>query len=142
MSNINPYADILDLPRPTSAQKHPMPIANRAAQFAPFAALAGHTAAIQETARLTEFRSELDNHSMDALNLKLQYLIAHPTEQRKLTVTYFQPDPRKSGGAYIQTTGRIKKLDPYARTLIMTDQTVVPIEQILTLDGDMFDAFL
>jgi len=142
MPSKHPYEDILHIPRPVSSFRHPMPIANRAAQFAPFAALTGHSDAVLETARLTENRSDLDNHSIDALNLKLQFILSRGTNHQEITVTYFQPDLRKSGGAYIQTTGHIKKIDPYARALIMSDQTIIPIEQIFALDCDLFDTFL
>lgn len=141
-NSTHPYDDIIDLPRPLSTAHPPMPIANRAAQFAPFAALNGFSAAVAETARLTDMRSELDSSSTDILNLKLQHILAHLTEQPEITVTYFQSDLRKSGGSYVRITGCVKKIDPYAHTLIMADQTIIPIDEIFALDSTLFDPSL
>ncbi len=136
------YTDMLELPRPISPQHLPMPIASRAAQFAPFAALTGYDAVVQEAARLTDLRSELDNNTTDTLNLKLQYILANLSAHPEITITYFQPDLKKSGGAYVCVTGCVKKIDPYEHTLILTDQTIVPIEQIFALEGSLFDPIL
>ena len=107
------YDDIIHLPHHVSTAHPPMPAADRAAQFSPFAALAGHEAAIRETARLTDERAELDENAKAVLDEKLrmiqEMLPAHP----EITVTYFQPDAKKSGGAYVSVTGRVKKLDLY-----------------------------
>ena len=95
-----PYDDIINLPHPTS-QRHPrMPIHDRAAIFSPFAALSGHGAAIAETARLTEQRIELDEDTRAELDRKQAVLLEHMDEQPEITITWFQPDERKDGGAY------------------------------------------
>ena len=87
-----PYDDIINLPHPTSA-KHPrMPLSDRAAQFAPFAALSGHSAALAETARLTDQRMELDEDARAALDLKQQLLLERIKERPEITATWFQPD--------------------------------------------------
>ena len=75
-----------------------MSIYDRAAQFSPFAALTGHEAAIKETARLTEEQVELDEDKQEELNEKLQTLIAYATEHPTVSVTYFKPDDKKTGG--------------------------------------------
>ena len=111
------YDDIIHLPHHVSTAHPPMPAADRAAQFSPFAALTGHEAAIRETARLTDERAELDENAKAVLDEKLrmiqEMLPAHP----EITVTYFQPDAKKSGGAYVSVTGRVKKLDLYRQCL-------------------------
>lgn len=132
------YDDMLFLPRHRSPTRLPMPRENRAAQFAPFAALTGHDEAVRETARLTEECPVLDDCSKALLNQQLQLLLAMLHRQPELTVQYFRPDDRKSGGAVVTHTGAVKKLDAYLRTLLFTDGTAVPIEHILGLESDLF----
>ena len=102
-----PYNDIIHLPHPNSA-KHPrMPIQDRAAIFSPFAALSGHSAAIAETARLTDQRMELDEDTKMELDLKQQVLNNITEEHPEITVTWFRRDERKEGGAYVTTACRL-----------------------------------
>ena len=132
------YDDIIGLPHPTS-QRHPrMPIRERAAIFSPFAALSGHGAAIAETARLTDRKMELDEDTKAELDRRQAVLLAHIGEQPEVTVTWFQPDERKDGGAYVTTTGRLKKLDPVHRVLILLDGTSIPLENVVALESDIF----
>ena len=132
-----PYDDILDLPHPTS-KKHPrMSMAARAAQFAPFAALTGYGDAIKETARITDQQLELDENEKALLNEKLQLLRQHLPGKPKITITYFVPDTKKAGGSYQTITGFVKKLQEYERRLIMTDGTIIPIDAIIELYGDI-----
>ena len=132
-----PYDDILDLPHPTS-KKHPrMSMAARAAQFAPFAALTGYGDAIKETARLTDQQLELDENEKARLNEKLQLLRQHLPGKPKITITYFVPDTKKAGGSYQTITGFVKKLQEYEHRLIMTDGTIIPIDAIIELYGDI-----
>ena len=133
-----PYDDIINLPHPTSA-KHPrMPLSDRAAQFAPFAALSGHSAALAETARLTDQRMELDEDARAALDSKQQLLLERIKERPEITVTWFQPDGKKEGGRYITATGRLKKLDEAAQALVLTDGTSIPLEDVLELQSTCF----
>ena len=133
-----PYDDIIHLPHPTST-KHPrMPIQDRAAIFSPFAALTGHSAAIAETARLTDRRMELDEDTKMELDLKQQVLNDIIEEHPEITVTWFRPDERKEGGAYVTTTGRLKKIDEVERTLVLTDGTVIPLADVVGIEGDCF----
>lgn len=126
------YDDIINLPHPTSA-KHPrMSMADRAAQFSPFAALAGHGAAVQETARLTDRKIELTEDEKAVLNEKLRLLAGTGGEA---VFTYFLPDERKSGGAYATVSGGLKKIDPLKHRIILTDGTVIPIEDILDIES-------
>ena len=132
----NQYDDILHLPHPTS-QRHPrMPIADRAAIFSPFAALTGHAAAIQETARLTDQRLELDEDTKAALDQKQQILEDCLAEQPEVTVTWFLPDERKAGGSYVTTVGRLKKTDHVERLMILTDGTRIPLDDILDIESE------
>lgn len=127
------YDDMIDLPHHVS-KKHPrMPLLDRAAQFAPFAALTGHEAAIKETARLTEDEEELSEDSKEILDLKLQYVCEHLTEQPEVTVTYFEPDAKKSGGAYVTVTERVKKVDRYGRELVFVDGRRIELGTIIDL---------
>ena len=134
----NKYDDIIMLPHHVS-KKHPqMPLLNRAAQFSPFAALTGHDAAIQETQRLTDSFIEIGGSREIKLNEQL-LLIRHNLDKRpQLKITYFQTDERKSGGSYITVCGRIKKIDEYNRQIIFVDGTVLPIDHIFSIQGDLF----
>ena len=125
------YDDIIDLPHPTSA-KHPrMSMADRAAQFSPFAALVGHGAAIRETARLTDHKIELTEDEKAVLDEKLGLLNAAGGEA---VFTYYLPDERKDGGTYTTAAGRIKKLDLLERRVILTDGAIIPVEDILEIE--------
>ena len=130
------YDDIINLPHPTSANHPRMALYDRAAQFSPFAALTGHDAAIKETARLTEQKIELSEDTISQLNEKLQIVADHL--ETEVTITYFVPDERKSGGAYVSYTGIVRRIDDYEHTLIMTDKTVIPIEQISEIESELF----
>ena len=133
------YDDIINLPHPTS-KKHPrMSLYTRAAQFSPFAALTGHEAAIKETVRQTDAKQVLSEEVIAELNKKL-YLIAETIgTQQMVEITYFVPDAKKNGGAYITCSGCVKKIDKYKHTVVMTDQTIIPIEQISNIEGEMFE---
>jgi len=135
---VNIYDDMLYLPHPTS-ERHPrMPIADRAAIFSPFAALTGHADAIAEAARLTEEKIELDEDLKQQMDRKLRLLDEAIEEQPEITVTWFRPDERKSGGSYVTTTGRLKKIDGIEQVMIMTDSTRLPLDDILNIEGELF----
>lgn len=137
-----PYDDIINLPHPTS-QRHPrMPVRDRAAIFGPFAALSGHGAAIAETARLTERRMELDEDSRAELDRKQAVLLEHMDEQPEITVTWFQPDEKKDGGAYLTATGRLKKLRELERLLVLADGTEIPLEDVVALESGIFQTLI
>lgn len=124
------YDDILHLPHHVST-KHPrMCAADRAAQFSPFAALSGHDAAINETARLTCEKIELAEDRREELNRKLQVLADWLPEPVTVTVTYFLPDTRKQGGAYVTVTGQLKKFDCLRGIMVLADRTEIPIHDI------------
>ena len=128
-----PYDDMLNLPHPTSRRHSRMSLSDRAAQFAPFAALSGHGAALAETARLTERRIELEEDVKAALDLK-QRMMDRIDEHPDVSVTWFQPDGKKDGGRYVTTTGRLKRIDEVERVLVMEDKTTVPLDDIISID--------
>ena len=129
-----PYDDMPNLPHPTSRRHSRMSRSDRAAQFAPFAALSGHSAALVETARLTERRIELDEDVKAALDLKQQMLMDRIDEHPDVAVTWFQPDGKKDGGRYVTTTGRLKRIDEVERVLVMEDKTTVPLDDVISID--------
>ena len=139
MENINhKYDDIINRPHHVS-KKHPqMSLHDRAAQFSPFAALTGHKAAINETARLTDEKQILSEDVIAKLNEQLNLIKENISTNPIVTITYFVPDDRKSGGAYISNTGVVKKINEYNHTVILTDKTVIPIEQISEMQSDIF----
>lgn len=134
-----PYDDIIHLPHPVSKKHPPMSAIDRAAQFSPFAALTGYDAAVKETARLTDARLELDEYEIAALNDRLQVISARLAERPKVSITYFLPDSKKAGGAYVTVTGWVKKINANERAAIMEDGIRIPIEDIIEIKGDIFN---
>ena len=132
----NPYDDIIDLPHHVSNRHPQMPMEKRAAQFSPFAAMVGHDAAIRETERLTEEKIELSEDEKAVIDGRLQMLQEHINEQPEITVTYFLPDEKKNGGAYVTVTGTVKKIDTHYRVLIFTNGVTIPINSIVDVSGD------
>ena len=125
------YDDIIDLPHPVS-QRHPqMPLADRAAQFSPFAALTGLDAALQETARLTDQRITLDEYEQAELDKALQALREAAPQHPAVQITYFQPDTRKAGGQYVTSVGHVKRIAEYEQQLILTEGTSIPLAKII-----------
>lgn len=135
------YDDILRLPHHVSASRKPMAITARAAQFAPFAALSGYDAEVQEAGRLTDRPIEPDEYEKEAMNARLQLLARHLREKWVVSLVFFQPDERKAGGAYVTRTGTVKKLYETERLLILTDGTVIPLDDLIALDGEEFAAY-
>ena len=133
-----PYDDILHLPHHVSRTRPPMPMSDRAAQFSPFSALTGYDDAITETARLTDEKTDLNEEVLTVLNRKYQILAEHLDEQPEITVTYFKPDERKAGGAYAVIEGVVKRLDPVEHTIVMRNEVRIPMEGVVSLDGDIF----
>ena len=133
-----PYEDIVDLPHHVSKKHPPMSKLNRAAQFAPFAALTGHSAAIKETARLTDAETDLTNDNTEMLNLRHKILLEHLSEQPEVTIIYFVPDERKSGGSYKTKTGNLHKINEYEKIYILTDGSYIHMDHILYMDSKLF----
>ena len=125
------YDDIIHLPHPTSARHPRMPMIERAAQFSPFAALVGHGAAIEETARLTDRKIELTEDEKTLLDEKLRLLLETGGEG---VFTYYLPDERKDGGAYITAEGAVKRIDPLEGRVVLKNGTAIHIEDILEIE--------
>ena len=137
-----PYDEILHLPHPTS-KKHPrMSMADRAAQFSPFAALAGYEAAIREAARLTEPAVELAEDAAAALDEKLRLLTERLARRPQVTVTWFEPDAKKEGGAFRVFTGRLRRVDEAAGLLLFEGGQRLPLAAVRGLESEVFPEFL
>lgn len=127
-----PYFEILSRIHPTSKKHSRMSRMNRAAQFAPFAALTGYEESIEETARLTDRRIELSEYEIEELNAKLNFIQEHIKERPEVTITYFQSDERKEGGSYITVTGKVRRIDEVNRILVFDDERTVAINAIIS----------
>lgn len=125
-----PYDDIIHLSRPKSQKHPPMPRKDRAAQFAAFAALSGYEDAVKEAARLTQTRMELDESRKEQLGWALQYLLEHSDEAPEAQITYFLPDQKNTGGSYETISGVIRRLEPISKTLVLSDGTRIPLEEV------------
>ena len=128
-----PYDDIIALPHPISGRHRRMSAVDRAAQFAPFAALTGYAAAVKETARETEAFMELAEDEAAALDRQLRLLEERVQNRPWVVLTCFQPDQRKAGGAYVEVQGRVKRLDSTAGTNTLEDGREIPINYILEI---------
>ena len=126
----NKYADIIDLPHHVSVKRPHMPTRDRAAQFAPFAALTGHDAAVKETARLTEEMIQLDENEIAVINDQLQQL---RSTRCRVAITYFVPDDRKDGGSYVTEEGNTEKIDDFNGSVIMDTGNEIPVKNIIKI---------
>jgi len=141
MNNTDKYNDIINLPHHVSPDRRQMSMIDRAAQFSPFAALTGHSEAIDEVARFTENAPYLDENTKDILNEKLQLIADSLYNEPIVSITYFKPDSRKSGGAYIIKNGTVKSIDSFNREIHFADNTHIPIDSIIEIDGRMFNSY-
>ena len=132
------YADIIDLPHHQSDTRPKMSNYDRAAQFSPFAALTGHAESIKETARLTDEYSEPSEEMKAIMNEKILFLMEQLENQPEITITFFKPDEKKQGGAYITITGVVNKIKTYERQIQMTTGDLIPIDMIFGIDGEIF----
>ena len=132
------YREIIGLPHHVSKTRPQMPMSDRAAQFAPFAALTGYDSAIKETGRLTDERIELDEEALTTLDMKYQLLMDVLDDEPEVSITYFQPDERKTGGKYVSATGAVKKVDDFERRIIMQDGLKILMDDVLSIDGELF----
>ena len=132
------YDDIIHLPHHVSKTRPQMSMMDRAAQFSPFAALTGYDAAIKETGRLTDEKIELGEETKAVLDRKQCYLSNMISVQPEITVTYFLPDERKSGGTYLSVTGKLKRIDEYERMMILTDGKKIPLDDIMDIESNLY----
>lgn len=137
----NKYDHIINLPHHMSEKRPRMPMIDRAAQFAPFAALTGYDDAVKETGRLTDDVIYLPEHIKLDINDKLRMIMEFIEDHPEVSITYFVPDSKKSGGAYTTVTGIVKSVEEYEKTVILTDKTAIPIDRIYAIDGEIFDSF-
>lgn len=128
------YDDIIQLPHHQSTKRAHMSLHDRAAQFAPFAALTGHDAAIEETARLTEDEIILDDTAVADINEKLYEIAQNLSENWKVSITYFRPDERKKGGKYLTDVGTIKKIKEAEQLILMDSGMQIKMEQIIKIE--------
>ena len=133
MKECHDYDDIIQLERPRSKRHGKMPIMDRAAQFAPFAALTGHAAAIAETHRYVEWKRELSEDEKGYLDQQFQMLMKEPANTT-VHVVYFEPDPKKNGGYYKEKQGSIKKIDWNRKRIVFTDDQIIPVNDIYDLN--------
>ena len=130
--------DIIDLDRPVSATHSPMPLSERAAQFSPFAALTGYEAVIREAARLTAQPITLGEDSQAELNRRLALLAEAAGSRPSVELTWFEPDGLKLGGEYRTETVTVRRVDPALGLLELEDRTLIPIDRISELRGQLF----
>lgn len=132
------YDDVINRQHPTS-KKHPrMSNMNRAAQFAPFAALTGYEESIEETTRLTDRRIELSEYEIEELDVKLNFIQEHIKERPEVIVTYFQPDERKEGGKYLTVTGNVRWIDEVNGVMVFEGETILDINTITDIEKEDF----
>jgi hypothetical protein len=139
-ANNRRYDDIINHPHHQSATRPHMSNHDRAAQFSPFAALTGYDDAVRETARMTNAKEELDEYRKEELNERLNMIQDTLYEQPEVSITYFLPDKKKSGGSYVTVTGSVMKIDEYEHLVVMRDRTKIPIDDIAEIDGEIFGA--
>ena len=128
------YDDIIALPHPEPRTHPRMSLHDRAAQFSPFAALTGHSAAIAETGRLTDSRITLDESEMARVDAELQHLQELLPSRPTVSITYFVPDERKNGGSYQTVTGEVKWIDAVNGVIQMTDRQCIPIADVFSIE--------
>ena len=134
----NPYDDIIHLPHHVSTEHPQMPLRDRAAQFSPFAALVGYEDVVEESARRTSLKRELDESEKAELDRRLAVVASHLAEKPEIEVEYFVRDARKDGGKYVSGRGVVVRILPVERKLVLSDGTVIPLEDIAGIDGDLF----
>lgn len=134
------YKDIINLPHKQSSRRPQMSRIDRAAQFAPFAALTGYDDAIKETGRLTDDEVDLSEETLNQLNIKFRVLLEMVDKDVEIAITYFVPDQSKSGGAYVTTRGCVKKFDEYERLITMNNGIKIPMDKVLSIESDIFNS--
>lgn len=133
------YSKIINMSHHVSKSRPQMSMYQRAAQFAPFAALTGHSAAINETARLTDRKIDLSDSECDLLNMKTSLLIEHIHEHPEVSIAFFVNDEYKEGGHYITHSGIIKGWDDYEQTIVFEDGTRIRTSEIIDIRGKLFE---
>ncbi len=133
MNSYNKYKDIINLPHYESKNHPRMSLEARSAQFAPFAALTGYEDEVEETARITEDRIELDEEIRKTLDEKLKFIQSQINKKTKIKITYFIPDLKKDGGSYVTVEGIVRKIDMYNQIIYLANSVAIPINEILDI---------
>ena len=132
------YDDMIDLPHHVSTKHPQMSLYERAAQFSAFKALTGYEDCVTEAARLTGERIDLDDASMSLLNGKVQILQDSIKSRPNITITYFVPDKKKTGGEYVTASGSIKRIDEVERVIIFSDGKVIQTDDVVDIQSELF----
>lgn len=132
------YGDIIDLPHHQSNKRPHMSLHDRAAQFAPFAALRGYDEEIAETARLTDNKIQLSSDDISLLNEMLHIIIDNIKSKPEVSITYFVPDKKKDGGAYVTKKGNVRRIDEVERMIYFSDDKKISIDDICKIDGELW----
>ena len=138
---MNKYDDIINLPYKKSNNRKHMSALDRAAQFAPFAALTGHDDAIKETARVTKKRVCVDEDKKAELNYKTRIIMENIHENHEIEITYFIPDEKKNGGEYVTVSGYVKKINTLEKSLLLSDGKIISMNEIAEIDGELFEKY-
>ena len=133
------YSDIINLPHHQSSTRKRMSMHDRAAQFAPFSALTGYEAAIKETARITERKSELDEDTLIELNRRMLMVLDNIDMKPFIMVKYFIADKKKQGGTYEIYKGNIRKIDDLKHILIFDDEKKIAMDCVVSIEGEIFE---
>ena len=128
------YDDILNMPHHVSSTRPHMSMRDRAAQFSPFAALVGYDDAVKETARLTNEKQELTADKITDLNQKIAFLTENADERPEITIEYFIPDEKKSGGRYVTLSGNFRRIDEYNHNMVFTSGEEIPLNDIFDIE--------
>ena len=127
------YEKIINLPRHVSSKRAQMPREDRAAQFAPYSALSGYEDAVEETARLTDQKIELDEYEKEKINDRLLFLLSSPIP-KKVRITFFRPDKQKTGGAYVTLIDEIAKIDEITRKVFLVSGKTVHVDDLIKIE--------
>ena len=135
------YDDLLNLPHHVSVTHPHMSLYDRAAQFAPFKALTGYEDEVEETARLTDARVDLDEDKIEQLDARLRLLEEHLSESPPVSITFFRPDDRKDGGRYETVSEAVRKIDHIQRNILLRSGQSIAIDNVYDINGDLFNIF-
>ncbi|MDE5858845.1 MAG: hypothetical protein K2H23_00400 [Oscillospiraceae bacterium] len=128
------YDDMLNMPHHVSSTRTHMSMHDRAAQFSPFAALVGYDDAVKETSRLTNEKQELTADKIADLNQKIAFLIEHADERPEITIEYFIPDEKKTGGKYVTLSGNFRRIDVYNHNMVFASGEEIPLNDIFAIE--------
>lgn len=137
---MNNYDDIINLPYQKSLTHKHMSNSDRAAQFAPFAALTGYDALIKETARSVSKKIILTNEKAEEISNKINYILTLKNNDVPIIITYFKKDKKKEGGTYLKITIKSLNVDLYQKC-IKTEDLTIKINDIIEIESDLFDDF-